>query len=219
VVSSAERIDRGRPGAAPVASDTPRRLSFQAFYAAAWPRLVGQVYPLVGDLAAAEDVVQEAMVRAASHWRRVGRYDAPEAWVRRVAIRLAINGFRRARRQAAMVARLGPPPEVPPLDAEDRMLIEALRTLPAKYREVLVLHHLVDLSVEQVAEQLGTPSGTVKVRLVAGRRRLARLLDGEQADAAPAARPQGRRRNPRPAAHGGPGRRERPPSGQEPPDA
>jgi RNA polymerase sigma-70 factor (ECF subfamily) len=143
------------------------------------------VYPLVGDLAAAEDLVQEAMIRAASRWHRVGRYDAPEAWVRRVAIRLAINGFRRARRQAALMARLGPPPDVPALDAEDRQLIEALAKLPGKYRAALVLHHLVDLTVEQVARQLAVPSGTVKTRLVEGRKRLAQLLEAEQAGAAP----------------------------------
>jgi RNA polymerase sigma-70 factor (ECF subfamily) len=153
--------------------------SFQAFYAAAWPRLVGQVYPLTGDLAAAEDAVQEAMIRAASHWGRLERYDAPEVWVRRVAVRLALNGFRRARRQAALLVRLGPPPPVASLDPEDRALVEALAKLPRKYREVLVLHHLADLPVEQVARQLGTPSGTVKGRLVEGRRRLALLLGEE----------------------------------------
>ncbi|HKE98155.1 MAG TPA: SigE family RNA polymerase sigma factor [Actinomycetes bacterium] len=169
-------------------------MSFHDFYAKAWPRLVGQVYPLVGDLAAAEDAVQEAMVRAASHWSRVGRYDRPEAWVRRVAVRLAISGHRRARRQAAMLARLGPPADVPALDAEDRMLIDALAGLPAKYREALALHHLVDLSVEQVADQLGVPSGTVKARLVEGRRRLAALLEGEPAGPPRAAARRPRRR-------------------------
>jgi RNA polymerase sigma-70 factor (ECF subfamily) len=152
---------------------------FQAFYAAAWPRLVGQVYPLTGDLAAAEDAVQEAMIRAASHWARIQRYDAPELWVRRVAVRLALNGFRHARRQAALLARLGPPPPVVSLDPEDRALVEALAKLPRRYREVLVLHHLADLPVEQVSRQLGTPSGTVKGRLVQGRRRLALLLGEE----------------------------------------
>jgi RNA polymerase sigma-70 factor (ECF subfamily) len=158
--------------------------SFQSFYADAWPRLVGQLYPLVGDLAAAEDSVQDAMIRAADHWPRLQRYDAPEAWVRRVAIRLAINRFRRMRRQAALLARLGPPPVVPALEPEDRGLIEALARLPRLEREVLVLHHLVDLTVDQVGEQLGVPVGTVKTRLVRGRRRLAGLLGDAGAAAA-----------------------------------
>lgn len=152
--------------------------SFQAFYAAAWSRLVGQLYPLTGDLAAAEDAVQEAMVRAADRWDRIQRYEQPEAWVRLVAMRLASNGLRRVRRQAALLARLGPPAPVQPFEPEDRALVEALAELPRKYREVLVLHHLADLPVDQVARQLGMPAGTVKGRLVEGRRRLALLLGG-----------------------------------------
>jgi RNA polymerase sigma-70 factor (ECF subfamily) len=96
-----------------------------------------------------------------------------------VALRRAANGFRRARRQAALLVRLGPPPVVPPLEADDVALVDALAALPRKYREVLVLHHLADLSVDQVAVELGTPPGTVKTRLVEGRRRLALLLGDE----------------------------------------
>jgi RNA polymerase sigma-70 factor (ECF subfamily) len=150
--------------------------TFPAFYEEAWSRLVGQLYALTGDLAAAEDVVQEAMLRAAGRWGTVGRYDAPEAWVRRVAMRLAANAFRRARRQAALLVRLGPPPGQVELEGGDRALLDAMAVLPRRYREVLVLHHLVDLPVEQVARELGIPSGTVKARLVEGRRRLALLL-------------------------------------------
>jgi len=158
------------------------QVDFQSFYVQAWPRLVGQLYPLTGDLAAAEDAVQEAMLAAAGRWQRISGYDAPEAWVRRVALRRAANGFRRARRQAALLVRLGPPPAVPPLEPDDRALVEALATLPRKYREVVVLHHLVDLPVEQVARELGIPSGTVKARLAEGRRRLALLLNDELDD-------------------------------------
>jgi RNA polymerase sigma-70 factor, ECF subfamily len=174
--------------------------SFQAFYAAAWSRLVGQVYPITGDLAAAEDAVQEAMVRAADHWDRIRRYEQPEAWVRLVAMRLASNGLRRVRRQAAMLARLGPPVTVQPFEPEDRALVEALAELPRRFREVLVLHHLADLSVDQVARHLGLPSGTVKGRLVEGRRRLALLLGGDEqrpaADESPREEPNDARATP-----------------------
>src|SRR4051794_5611153 len=133
--------------------------TFPAFYQEAWSRLVGQLYALTGDLAAAEDVVQERRW-AAGRWDTVGRYDAPEAWVRRVAMRLAANAFRRARRQAALLVRLGPQPGRVELEGGDRALLEAMAALPRRYREVLVLHHLVDLPVEQVARELGTPSGS-----------------------------------------------------------
>ena len=78
-------------------------MDFRSFYVQAWPRLVGQLYPLTGDLAAAEDAVQEAMLAAAGRWQRVSSYDAPEAWVRRVAIRRAAKG---ARENYAAVGRV-----------------------------------------------------------------------------------------------------------------
>jgi RNA polymerase sigma-70 factor (ECF subfamily) len=74
---------------------------FDGFYAAVFARLVGQLAVVTGDPHEAEDVVQEAMARAASRWARVRAYDVPEAWVRRVAFNLAVSGHRRTRRRLA----------------------------------------------------------------------------------------------------------------------
>jgi RNA polymerase sigma-70 factor, ECF subfamily len=74
---------------------------FDSFYAAVFARLVGQLAVVTGDRHEAEDVVQEAMARAASRWPRLRSYEAPEAWVRRVAFNLAVSGHRRARRRLA----------------------------------------------------------------------------------------------------------------------
>ena len=63
---------------------------FDRFYAAAFARLVGQLAVVTGDRHEAEDVVQEAMARASLQWARLRTYDAPEAWVRRVALNLAV---------------------------------------------------------------------------------------------------------------------------------
>jgi RNA polymerase sigma-70 factor (ECF subfamily) len=149
---------------------------FDAFYDACYRRLVGQLFAVTGDLHEAEDVVQEAFVRAAARWQRLRDYDVPEAWVRRVAMNLAASGLRRARRRAALLARLGPPPEVPPLSVENLALAEALGGLPLSYRQVLVLHHLVGLPLDEVAAQLGQPVGAVKARLHRARSALAKLL-------------------------------------------
>lgn len=150
---------------------------FHDFYRAAYPRLVAQLYAVTGDLAQAEDVVQEAFVRAASRWPEVRSYHAPEAWVRKVALRLRLDALRRVRRQAAALARLGARPGPEPLiGPEDRELVEALRRLPDRYREVLVLHHCLDQSVDDVAAHLGVPAATVKTRLARGRAKLASLL-------------------------------------------
>jgi len=84
---------------------------FTAFFQGAYPRIVGQLRLLTGDLASAEDIAQEAFIRAASRWRQLARYDQPEAWVRRTAFRLAIDLLRRARRHRRLLARLGTPAE------------------------------------------------------------------------------------------------------------
>jgi RNA polymerase sigma-70 factor (ECF subfamily) len=149
---------------------------FKAFYLASYARLVGQLHAITGDLAESEDIVQEAFVRAASRWKQLRLYEAPEAWVRRVALRLASNMLRRARRQVAAYARLDAMPTTPALEPADLTLLGALQQLPLKYREVLVLHHCLDMSVQEVAHQLGIPNGTVKTRLVKGRIRLAAAL-------------------------------------------
>jgi RNA polymerase sigma-70 factor, ECF subfamily len=156
---------------------------FEDFYAAVFDRLVGQLYLVTGNLQDAEDVVQEALTRAAVRWSRLRRYSVPEAWVRRVAMNLASDGFRRVRRRLAVAVRLR-------VDLESRQLVatelpgltEALRTLPMAQRKAVVLHHLLDLPVDQVAVELGVPVGTVKSRLARARGALATRL-GPEAEA------------------------------------
>jgi RNA polymerase sigma-70 factor (ECF subfamily) len=150
---------------------------FAAFFRDVYPRVVGQLRMLTGDLASAEDVAQEAFVRAASRWAQLARYEQPEAWVRKTAFHLAVDGLRRARRHRRALARLGARPEpAASLDAEDREVIAALQRLPLPLREALVLHHCLDLPVEEVAAHTGVAAGTVKSRLSRGRERLAELL-------------------------------------------
>jgi RNA polymerase sigma-70 factor (ECF subfamily) len=156
--------------------------SFEEFYSGAVARLLGQLFPVTGDLHEAEEVVQEAFARAAVRWSRLRDYDVPEAWVRRVAMNLAADRARSLRRQAAAMLRLSPPPEVPPASVEALALAAALRTLPIRQRQVIVLHHLVDLPVEEVARTLAIRDGTVKSLLARGRRALAAKL-GEPEEA------------------------------------
>jgi RNA polymerase sigma-70 factor, ECF subfamily len=139
-------------------------------------RLLGQLFPVTGDLHEAEEVVQEAFARASVRWARLRDYDVPEAWVRRVAMNLAADRARRLRRQARAILRIGPPPEVPSASVEALALAEALRGLPVRQRQVIVLHYLVDLPVEEVARTMAMPEGTVKSLLARGRRALAAKL-------------------------------------------
>jgi len=149
---------------------------FDAFYTASHGRLLGQLALILGDPFEAEDVLQEAYARAAQHWRRVRAYQAPEAWVRRVALNLAADLGRRARRRLAALVRHGPTPDVPELSGDSVDLLRALGTLPAPQREALVLHHVGGLGVAEIAAQLGAPAGTVKTWLARGRRALADRL-------------------------------------------
>jgi RNA polymerase sigma-70 factor (ECF subfamily) len=143
---------------------------FAAFYAGAYRRLLGQLFAVTGDLAEAENVLQEAYARAFARWSRVGDYDLPEAWVRRVAINLAAMAERSLRRRARALLRLGPPPLVPELSPDLLDLRNALAALPLGQRQVIVLHHLVGLPVEEVARELRLAPGTVKSRLAAAGR-------------------------------------------------
>jgi RNA polymerase sigma-70 factor, ECF subfamily len=150
--------------------------SFEEFYTGAVGRLLGQLFPVTGDLHEAEEVAQEAFARASVRWTRLRDYDVPEAWVRRVAMRLAADRARSLRRQTRAILKLSPPREVPAVSVEALALAEALRTLPIRQRQVIVLHHLVDLPVEEVARTLAIPDGTVKSLLARGRKALAAKL-------------------------------------------
>jgi RNA polymerase sigma-70 factor, ECF subfamily len=146
---------------------------FDAFYAASAPSIVRQVHAFTGDLAEAQDCVQEAYARAWQRWAKVREYDLPAAWVRQVACRLAVSRFRRVQVGRGLLPRTQ---VVPELDPTRVALVAALRKIPEAQRLAIVLHHVADLPLEQVALETGVPVGTVKARLSRGRAALAALL-------------------------------------------
>jgi RNA polymerase sigma-70 factor (ECF subfamily) len=150
--------------------------SFEEFFAASYGRLVGLLFAFLHDRAQAEDAVQDAFASALLRWPALRGYHNPEAWVRTVAFRRAIDHHRRTARQRRALLRLGPPPSLPPVDAEHLDLVRALRKLPLAQREVLVLHYVAELAVDRVAAELRLPVGTVKSRLARGRAALAHQL-------------------------------------------
>lgn len=166
----------------------------RAAYSAHYRRLVAAVYGLTGDYSDAQDLVQEAYARALARPRQFLDVADPEAWLRTVAINLARTRFRR-RRLFDTLVRTGrvarPPDSVPGLDPNRVALVAALQQLSRPTRETIVLHHLADLSVHEVAETLGVPVGTVKARLSRGRAMLATLLN-ENAESRPVPPPQPR---------------------------
>jgi RNA polymerase sigma-70 factor (ECF subfamily) len=154
----------------------------QELYEATYRRLVAQLAATTGDVAEAEDLVQEAFARALARWPQVRSLESPEAWIRVVAMNLARSKWRRATRGAAVMLRLrASHQETPPPSPDHVALVEAMRKLPPAQREALVLFHVADLSVEAIARQLHVPTGTVKARLSRGRTALAADLDDDTA--------------------------------------
>jgi RNA polymerase sigma-70 factor (ECF subfamily) len=138
-------------------------------------RLVVQLYAVTGDGAEAEDLVQEAFVRAVAAGRRFIRADNHEAWLRTTAINLHRNRWRKVRNYSRIRHRIEAPRDLSGLE-EHVVVVNALRVLPPEQREVIALHHLADLSVNEVADLLGCKVGTVKSRLKRGRDALAETL-------------------------------------------
>ncbi len=146
---------------------------FREVFVVSYPRLVVQLYAVTGDAAEAEDLVQEAFVRAAAAGRRFTKLDNPEAWLRTVAVNIHRSRWRKRRNFSRIRDRVAArPTDLPAL--EDRLdVIEALRGLPAGQREAVALHYLADLDVAEVARTLRISEGTVKSRLSRGREALA----------------------------------------------
>jgi RNA polymerase sigma-70 factor (ECF subfamily) len=154
--------------------------AYAELFAAEFPRVRRTVYVLVGSSAAAEDIAQDAFLQLLLHWSRVSRYDRPDAWVRRVAIRLAVRHLKREARRPQVEAALDPPFEVP---ARDPALVEAVRALPPKQRAVLVLFYFEDRPMSEIAAALGMRESTGFVHLHRARRRLAEVLGEVVVDA------------------------------------
>lgn len=146
-------------------------------YEGCYRRLVGQLFAICGNLGEAEDAVQEAFVQAVEKPRRFAQLDNPEAWLRTVALNAVRRRYRRATRFHGLLSRAGvPETTMTGLTADRVALVAALRQLPYEQREAIVLHHIVDLPVREIAVQLGVPEGTVKARLSRGRAGLAPLV-------------------------------------------
>lgn len=164
-------------------SDGSTEPTLEQVFMLSYRRLVVQLYGVVGDYCEAEDVVQEAFVRASGAGRRFLKADNHEAWLRTTAVNLYRNRWRKLRNFTKVRGRLVDPTDLPGLDEQHLMVVAALRALPEAQREVVALHYLADLPVAEVAETLHCPIGTVKSRLKRGREALAVVLGPWEAKA------------------------------------
>jgi RNA polymerase sigma-70 factor (ECF subfamily) len=146
---------------------------FEDWYHQHHPRLVASLTALSGDPDAAAEAADEAFVRAYERWRRVSTMESPAGWVHQVGA----NALRRQKRRWTMEGRRNRPGADtvhPPLPQPE--LWAAVRGLPPRQREAVVLRYLGDLPEAEIATAMGISRGTVSSTLADARRSLERIL-------------------------------------------
>lgn len=150
--------------------------SFDAFFAREYRPVAALALTLSGSRLAAEDLAQEAFVAAYRQWSRVGGYDNPGAWVRRVVANRSVSLLRRRAAEARALLRIGGREAAPEMSPPAEDLWAAVRRLPKRQAQAVALHYLEDMPLEEIGEVLGISPGTAKAHLHRGRRTLARQL-------------------------------------------
>jgi RNA polymerase sigma factor (sigma-70 family) len=156
--------------------------SFSWFFAGEYPNVVRSLCHLVRR-EDAEDIGQEAFVRLHQRWAKISRYERPDAWVRRVAINLALSHAKREGRRGERETRAqqltsGGPAD----DSVDAEVLAAIRTLPIRDQALVVLFYFEDRPLAEAAEILEISPGAAKAALHRARTRLGALLHEEVRD-------------------------------------
>jgi len=156
-------------------------------------KLYHMAFRMLGSRQEAEDVVQEAFLRV---YRNLDRYDAGmkfSTWIYRIATNLCIDRLRKRKATYSLDAEstehegldgyaVIPSDDRTPesemlLSETQRIVRQAIDTLPAKYKSVMVLRYLHDLPLQEIGEVLDMPVTTVKTRVHRGREYLRKKLE------------------------------------------
>jgi RNA polymerase sigma-70 factor (ECF subfamily) len=146
------------------------------------PRLRRYARALLGDRAAADDLVQDTLERAWSRWSTWRAGTDLRAWLFSIMHNLRVDQLRRPGLSTRAIEEEDCEVSVRPTQTDELELQDvdsALRQLPDEQREVLLLVALEDMSYEGIAATLGIPLGTVMSRLSRGRERLRAIMDGK----------------------------------------
>jgi RNA polymerase sigma factor (sigma-70 family) len=157
---------------------TAKPSDFDAFFQAQYRSVTGLAYVLCGDMGRAEDLTQEAFAAAHRSWSRIGGYDDPRAWVRRVVANKATSLRRRRSAESRALVRYGsrPEPMEPASAVDDDAVWIAVRALPRRQAQVVALTFLDDLDLGEVARILDCGEATVKTHLHRAKETLAQRL-------------------------------------------
>jgi RNA polymerase sigma-70 factor (ECF subfamily) len=160
-------------------------VAIREFLHTSYPRLVAAVALTSGSRPAAEDAVQEALLRAWERSEKGEEIESMSAWVTTVALNHARSGLRRIIVERRARSRLQTP-VIASAPTGDRIDIErALSTLPRRQREAIVLRYYLQLDMREIAAALRVNEGTVKSTLFRARAALAEVLgihDTEEAN-------------------------------------
>ena len=137
---------------------------FADFFQASWDPCLRAVAASTGDMLLAEDQVAEAFARAWVSWRKVSRHPAPRAWVVRTALNAGASWWRRRARELPLAGHDVAAPASPGAGL-DAAVLTAVRRLPTRQREVIVLRVFLDLDIETTARELAIAPGTVRAHL------------------------------------------------------
>jgi RNA polymerase sigma-70 factor (sigma-E family) len=182
LVGLAETLAARALGSVPADWDADRAVT--ALYAVHYRSLVRLSALLVRDVATAEEVVQESFIAMHGGWRRLRDSDKA-LWYLRQSV---VNRSRSVLRHRVVVDRNAPqpPPDMPSAEQgaiarlERSAVVTALRTLPARQREALVLRYYGDLSEAQIASTMGISRGAVKSHAARGMSSLRMVLEREE---------------------------------------
>jgi RNA polymerase sigma-70 factor (sigma-E family) len=155
-------------------------VTFEEYVAARLPALLRYAVMVAGDPHLAEDVVQETMVKAYSHWRRVERADSPDLYVRRMVLNTYLSW-----RRGGWWRHSTPRADIPDWGTPDSSEAGALRSdlwqrlgqLPPRQRAAVVLRFYEDLPDAEIAEVLGCAVGTVRSQISRALDSLRQVMD------------------------------------------
>lgn len=150
--------------------------SFEMFYRTEYAKVLGLAFALGNDRSTAEDLVQEAFAAAYRRWREVSTMQHPEGWLRKTVANRSVSHFRRLRVEGRYLARHRE-------EAADEMSPDAvavwaaIRRLPQRQMEAIVLTVYTDLTVTEAATAMGCSPETVKTHLERARLGLRKMLE------------------------------------------